>query len=87
MEITKLSQQGQVTIPPAMRKAYGWQGDQELILLDTGEGILIKPKKPFPQTTVSEVAGCLRYQGPPKTIADMNDAISQGIKEQWHDRS
>jgi len=46
---------------------------------------MIKPKKPFLQTTLSEVAGCLKYEGPPKTIEDMNDAIGQGIKEQWHE--
>jgi AbrB family looped-hinge helix DNA binding protein len=81
MEITKVSEQGQVSIPQAMRKAYGWEAGQELILIDTGEGVLIKPKKPFPRTTLSEVAGCLKYQGTPKPIQEMNFAISESIKE------
>lgn len=85
MEITIVSQQGHIIIPQEMQKAYGWEACQELILIDTGEGIMIKPKKPFPQTTLSEVAGCLKYEGPPKTIEDMNDAIGQGIKEEWHE--
>ncbi|WP_242541585.1 AbrB/MazE/SpoVT family DNA-binding domain-containing protein [Phormidium pseudopriestleyi] len=82
MEIAKVSEQGQVSIPQAMRKAYGWEAGQELILIDTGEGVLIKPKKPFSRITLSEVAGCLKYQGTPQAIEEMNSAISQGIKEQ-----
>ena len=84
METTKISHQGQVVIPPAMRKAYGWEVGQELILIDTGDGILLKPKMSFPKTTLNDVAGCLKYQDEPKTIEDMNDAIRQGIEEQWH---
>lgn len=86
METAKVSKKGQVIIPQAMRKAYGWEAGQELIIIDTGDGILIKPKKPFPQTTLGEVAGCLKYQDTPKTIEEMDLAISQGIREEWHDR-
>ncbi|NER37685.1 MAG: AbrB/MazE/SpoVT family DNA-binding domain-containing protein [Oscillatoria sp. SIO1A7] len=85
MKTAKISKEGQVIIPQAMRKAYGWEAGQELIIIDTGDGILIKPNKPFPQTTLGEVAGCLKYQGAPKTIEDIDYAISQGIREEWHD--
>jgi hypothetical protein len=44
-------------------------------LIDTGDGILLKPKKPFAKTTLNDVAGCLKYQGEAKTIEDMDDAI------------
>lgn len=87
MEAAKVSKEGQVTIPQVMRKAYGWEAGQELILIDTGDGILIKPKKPFPPTTLGEVAGFLKYQGAPKTIKDMERAIGEGIREEWHGRS
>jgi hypothetical protein len=33
-----------------------------------GDGILLKPKKPFLETTLADVAGCLKYQDTPKTI-------------------
>ncbi len=84
MEITHLSNQGQVTIPETLRVAHHWQPGQELIAIDTGDGILLKAKKPFPETTLAQVAGCLKYQGKPKTLAELEAAICQGVKQQWH---
>jgi AbrB family looped-hinge helix DNA binding protein len=84
MEITKVSNEGQVIIPEQLRKSHGWETGQELIVIDTGDGVLLKPKKPFAETTLNEVAGCLKYQGTPKSLDDMDDAIRQGIEESWH---
>ncbi|AFY79899.1 AbrB/MazE/SpoVT family DNA-binding domain-containing protein [Oscillatoria acuminata] len=87
MEISKVSETGQVIIPPEMRKTYSLEVGTEIILIDTGKGILIQPKQPFPPTTLNEVAGCLKYQGSPKTLEEMEAAISKGVQEQWHDSS
>ncbi|ULB45465.1 AbrB/MazE/SpoVT family DNA-binding domain-containing protein [Limnospira fusiformis KN01] len=87
MEIAKVSETGQIIIPPEMRKIYSLDVGTEIILTDTGKGILIQPKQPFPTTTLNEVAGCLKYNGSPQTLEDMEAAISQGIQEQWHDCS
>lgn len=85
MEITKLSPQGQVIIPQSLREAHQWEVGQEFIVIDMGSGILLKPKKPFPETTLEDVAGCLKYQGKAKTLEDMDNAIHQGVEESWHD--
>jgi len=37
----------------------------------------------LPVTRLEDVAGCLHYSGPTKTLADMEGAIRQGVKEQW----
>ena len=87
MEIAKVSETGQIIIPPEMRKIYRLEVGTEIILTDTGKGILIQPKPPFHPTTLNEVAGCLKYNGSPKTLEDMEAAIPQGIQEQWHDCS
>ncbi|HIK06585.1 MAG TPA: AbrB/MazE/SpoVT family DNA-binding domain-containing protein [Trichormus sp. M33_DOE_039] len=84
MEITKISNEGQVILPEELLKASGWEIGQELIAINMGDGILLKPKKPFAETTLNDVAGCLKYQGAPKSLEDMNDAIRQGIEESWH---
>ena len=85
MEIAKVSETGQIIIPPEMRKLYSLEVGTEIILTDTGKGILIQPKQLFNPTTLNEVAGCLKYQGSPKTLEDMEAAICQGIQEQWND--
>lgn len=87
MELTRLSSQGQVIIPQALRSAHHWEAGQELIAIDLGDGILLKPKKPFPETALAQVAGCLQYQGKPKTLDELEDAIRQGVWSQWHDCS
>ena len=87
MEVTKLSTKGQVIIPKALRAARNWEAGQELIAIDVGDGILLKPKKHFPETTLAQVAGCLKYQGKLKSLDDIENAIRQGVMEQWHDCS
>ncbi len=87
MEVTRLSSEGQVIIPKALLTAHHWEAGKELIAIDVGDGILLKPKKPFPETTLAQVAGCLKYQGKPKSLEELDDAIRQGVGEQWHDCS
>lgn len=84
MEITKVSKEGKVIIPEVLLKASGWETDRELIAINMGDGILLKPKKPFAETTLDDVAGCLKYQGVPKSLEDMDIAICQGVEESWH---
>lgn len=87
MEVTRLSSKGQIIIPKSLRTAHKWETGQEFVAIDTGDGILLKPRKPFPETKLEDVAGCLAYTGKPKTIEEMNAAIDQGFQEQWRDRS
>jgi len=87
MEVTRLSNEGEVIIPRSLRTAHHWEAGQELIAIVVGDGILLKPKKPFPETTLAQVAGCLKYQGKPKSLDEIEEAIRQGVQSQWHDRS
>jgi AbrB family looped-hinge helix DNA binding protein len=84
MKTTRMSSKGQVIIPKALRHAHHWEEGQELIAIDMGDGILLKPKKPFPETTLDNVIGCLKYQEKPKSLEDMEDAIRQGVEELWN---
>ena len=84
MTTTKLSSKGQVIIPKPIRKAHHWDTGQELVVIDVGDGILLKPKTPFEVTDIDEAASCLKYAGPAKSIDDMDQAIQKGILEQLH---
>lgn len=83
MEVTKLSSKGQVIIPKKLRDAHHWLAGQELIAINTGDGVLLKPKQPFPKAQLEDVAGCLQYEGKTKTLAELNNAIGEGVLEQW----
>ncbi|MEI6414121.1 MAG: AbrB/MazE/SpoVT family DNA-binding domain-containing protein [Pseudomonadota bacterium] len=85
METTKLSSKGQVIIPKAFRVTHHWDPGLELMVIERGDGILLKPRAPFEATTLDDVAGCLSYQGPTKTQEDMDAAMKRAAKEAWHD--
>ena len=83
METTRLSSKGQVIIPKPLRSAHHWETGQELVVIDMGDGILLKPKTPFPESNIKDVASCLRYTEKTKTIEEMEDAIKKGIQEKY----
>ena len=84
MNTTKLSSKGQVIIPKPIRMAHQWDVGQELIVIDTGDGVLLKPKTPFQETSIDEVAACLKYSGKTKTLEDMEQAIKKATLERFH---
>ncbi len=80
METTRLSSKGQVILPKSIRDAHRWQPGTEFVVEETTEGILLRPAKTFPPTRIEDVAGCLRYAGKPKTLAEMEAAIRTEVK-------
>jgi bifunctional DNA-binding transcriptional regulator/antitoxin component of YhaV-PrlF toxin-antitoxin module len=71
------------SIVPPLRTAHNWQAGQKLQFIDTPDGILVKSDPvSFEQTPIDQVAGCLRYKGKTKSIAEMNKAIAKGAMEQ-----
>ena len=85
METTRLSSRGQVNIPKALRGRLHLQPGQEFTIESTTDGaLLLRPAKPGSSgevVTLDEVAGCLRYAGPAKTLEEMNAAIAQGARD------
>ena len=82
METTKISSKGQVVIPKSLRVAHHWEAGQELVVVDVGDGILFKPKSPFKETSISEVASSLKFSGNPRSLDDMDSAIRKGVNNQ-----
>ncbi len=78
---TRLSSKGQVIIPKSSRDTHHWEVGQELVVIDTEEGVLLKPARPFPVATLDELAGCLSYSGPAKSLEEMEQAIRQGANQ------
>ena len=78
---TRLSSNGQITIPRQIRQHQHWESKQELVIIEVKNGILLKPKSPFKPTRLEDVAKCLPYKGKAKTLADMDAAIAVGVLE------
>lgn len=72
MPTTRLSSKGQVVIPKSVREAHDWEPGQEFDVIEADDGVVLRPKKPFPVTTIDEVAGCLDYDGPPVPVEKMH---------------
>lgn len=87
MPTTSLSSKGQVIIPKPIRALHNWHPGQKLQIIDTEDGILLKPASPFAETALDQVTGCLPYHGKAKTLAEMEEAIRLGAEEACRDRS
>jgi len=81
METTKISSKGQVVIPKSLRVAHHWEAGQELVVVDVGDGILFKPKSPFKETNINEVASSLKFTGKTRSLDDMDEAIRKGVRD------
>jgi len=81
MNTTRLSSKGQLIIPKPIRHRHGWDTGQELEVIDTEQGVFLKTKSPFPETTLDEVAGSLAYRGKARSLAEMDQAIAMGVKD------
>ena len=83
METTRLSTKGQVIIPKSLREALRWRAGQELEVTNTAEGLLLRAKAPFKRTRLEDVAGMLKYEGPPVTDAEIEAKLTEWVKQDW----
>lgn len=80
METTKLSSKGQIILPAAIRTANQWQAGVEFAVENTSAGVLLRPIKSVPTTTLNDVIGCAGYTGKPHSVLEMDNAITAEIK-------
>jgi len=71
MQTTTLSTKGQVVLPLSIRTSRAWKPGTEFAVEETGDGIVLRPVSSLPETSLDMVAGCLRFRGKPKTLAQM----------------
>ena len=80
METTRLSSKGQLVLPKAIRDADHLSEGTEFTVERVPEGVLLRPVRPLPVTRLEDVIGCAGFRGPPRSLADMERAIAQGVK-------
>ena len=79
MEITRLSTKGQIVLPKNIRDSRAWEPGTEFTIQETSDGILLRPARLFPETDLEKVAGCLKYKGKPKKLAQMQAGIRREV--------
>ena len=75
MKTTRLSGKGQIIIPKSVRDRHHWRPGTEFVIEETATGIILKPRKLFPPTRLEDGIGCAGYEGPPKTVEEMEQGI------------
>jgi AbrB family looped-hinge helix DNA binding protein len=85
VKTTRISSKGQLVLPKALRESRDWESGTELDVEEMEEGVFLRARRPFPETKIADVFGCLHYEGKPKSVAAMKKAIKQETKKR-HDR-
>jgi AbrB family looped-hinge helix DNA binding protein len=79
MQTTLLSSKGQIIIPKALRDARRWQAGTRLEVLETTDGMLLRPAMQGPKTALTTGLAAIRkriaYPGPAISLEAMDAAV------------
>lgn len=87
MATTRLSTKGQVILPKSIREQGRWEPGTEFEVTARDGGVFLAPKSRRKRYTIDDLIGCLPYDGPPKTLEDMQRGIDQALAERWTRKS
>ncbi|MFT8423705.1 MAG: AbrB family transcriptional regulator [Gluconacetobacter sp.] len=79
---TTVSTKGQVILPKAVREARHWPAGTRLVVEETDAGVLLRPETiGFVPSEPDKVFGMLAVKGGPKSIEEMDAAITVEVRE------
>ena len=79
LKTSRLSTKGQLMIPKEIRDRHGWRPGVELMLEDRGHEVILRLSVPIPETSLEDLVGCTGYQGPRRSLEEMDEAIARGL--------
>ena len=82
---TVVSTKGQVILPKTIRDRMRWSAGTKLTVEERADGVLLKARPIFPETTLDEVFGSMRYDGPALSLEDMDAAVMREAKRRARD--
>ena len=77
---SRLSTKGQLVIPKRIRERHGWRTGTELEIEDRGDCLVVRPAAGVPETTLEDLFGCTGYDGPRRSLRDMEAAVGKGAR-------
>ena len=78
--LTRLSTKGQLIIPKEIRDRHGWQAGTTIEVEDRGDGVVLRRAPDVDKTTLEDLIGCTAYQGPRRSLKEMEEAIAKGVR-------
>ena len=72
-----ITSKGQTTLPKPVREALGVRPGDRVRYIILGDEVRIIPMRP-----IARLFGMLKYEGPPKTLEEMERAIAEGASEE-----
>ncbi len=72
-----ITSKGQTTLPKPVREALGVRPGDRVRYIIIDDEVRIIPMRP-----IARLFGMLKYEGPPKTLEDMERAIAEGASEE-----
>ena len=85
LPITTVSTKGQVILPKTVRDSRHWPPGTKLVVEERADGVFLRAvtEKRYPPTKIEDVFGSLKYEGPPTTVEEMDEAVGKAIAEDW----
>ena len=74
------SARGRVALLSAVRRARRWESGTRLVVENTLEGVLLKPAPSFAETRPEDVFGSVPWNGPPRSLEDMESGVLEEAK-------
>ena len=94
MARVRISENGSVPLPQAVRDAHGWKPGAELEIVDGGRGVVLQPVEAEPEVpankklTIEEfLAMRPKYEGPPITDEMIEQAVLEEAKRRWDEKN
>lgn len=77
---TTVSTKGQVILPKELRDLLDWKPGTRLKVERSGNAVLLKCERIFPETSVDQVFGSLGYNGPTVSLEEMDAGVMREAK-------
>ncbi len=83
MSTITMTSKGQITLPAATRAKLRLVKGVQMEVEETGDGKIVLTPKPAKTGDIRRLRGILKYDGPPVSIEEMNEAIGRAVVESY----
>lgn len=83
MKRVTVSTNGRVTLPKAVRDRKRWPAGTQPTIEEKGNGVLLKPVESNRTRKLSDLVGFIKYEGPTRSVEEMNGAIEKELSRRW----